>query len=141
MSKIFVTPYPNKNEKSDQFGYWYFRAFLSPTITDDELIQHIASDSKVERTKVFTIHSAIKKQIVELLCNGHQLEIPHLGKLKLSVNSKGTQTAEEYNAGTCIRKVRIILTPNQEIKDALKKVKYQKKFVKTKDVTPDPPTP
>ena len=64
-----------------------------------------------------------------------------LRTVAMSSNLQGTQTAEEYNAGTCIRKVRIILTPNQEIKDALKKVKYQKKFVKTKDVTPDPPTP
>ncbi len=141
MGKIWVTPYQNMNEKSDQFGWWYFRPSLYLTITDDDLVDFIARDSKLERSKVYAIHCAITKQIVELLCNGHQLEIPYLGKLKLSVRSKGTQTAEEYNAGTCIKKVRIVLTPDTKIKEELKKVKFQKDFDKEKKTQPEPPTP
>ena len=45
MGKMNVVPYQNKNEKSDQFGWWYFRAKLFPMIENDELVNHIASDS------------------------------------------------------------------------------------------------
>lgn len=140
MGMIDVTPYQNNNRKSDQYGFWYFRTRLYPTIMDEELLNHIANDSKVERSKVPVVNNAVSKQIVELLCNGHQLRIPHIGTLKLSVSSTGTETAEEYHAGHCIKKVRIILTPDTEIKNELKKIKFRKVY-KEKKETPTPPEP
>ncbi len=142
MGMMNVTPYQNKNEKSDFYLYWYMRAALFPTIPNNELIDHIASDSRLDRSKVPVANSAVTKQVIELLCNGHPLTIPHIGTLKLSVRSKGTQTAEEYNAGKCITKVRLVLTPCKEIKDELKKMKYQKWYYTEKgSPEPDPPTP
>lgn len=139
---INVIPYQNNNKKSDYFGYWYFRAKLFPTILSDELVNHIASDSKVERSKVPVVNHAVSKQVTELLCNGHQLTIPHIGILKLSVCSKGAKTAEEYHAGQCITKVRLVLTPCKEIKDELNKVKYRKVYYTKKGTPePEPPTP
>lgn len=142
MGMIDVVPYRNNNEKSDQFHFWYFRAKLFPTIQNDELLNHIASDSKIERSKVPLVNSAILKQIVELLCNGHQLTIPHIGTLRLSVSSKGTESAEDYNAGQCITKVRLVLNPCKEIKNELKKMKFKKVYYTKKgSPSPEPPEP
>ena len=142
MSMMNVIPYQNNNEKSDYFGWWYFRAKLFPTIKNDELLSHIASDSRLDREKVPVVNSAVTKQVIELLCNGHQLNIPHIGTLRLSISSKGTKTAQEYHAGQCITKVRLVLTPCKEVKDALKKVKFRKVYYTKKgNPGPEPPTP
>ena len=90
MGTVFVTPYQNNNTKSPSYAKWFFRVFHTQTIYDSDLEDHISLDSKVERSKVGIIDDAITKQIGELLCNGHPIRIPHLGLLKMSVNSKGT---------------------------------------------------
>lgn len=137
---IDVVPYQNNNRKSDYFGYWYFRVKLLPTIVSDELANHIASDSKIERAKVLAINDAVTKQARELLCNGHAIHIPHLGTLKLGVSSSGTETSEEYKAGSCIKNVHLVLVLDQEIKETLKRVKYRKVLIEKKE-TPTPPEP
>ena len=49
-----------------------------------------------------------------------------LGILKLGVNSKGTATVSEFNAGTDIKNVHLVLVPEKEIKDELAKIKFTK---------------
>ncbi len=126
MGTVFATPYQNKNTKSAAYGKWFFRIFHTQTIVDSDLEDHIAADSKVERSKVGIIDNAITKQIGELLCNGHPIRIPHLGLLKLSVNSEGALSVSEFNANKNIKNVHIILTPDAEIKAALNELKFEK---------------
>ncbi len=140
MGMIDVEPYQNNNQKSDFYHFWYFRTNLFTTIANDELVDHIAKDSKVERAKVTVANGAVTKQIAELLCNGHSIRIPHLGILKLSVTSTGAKTVDEYNAGQNITNVHLVLTPDKEIKEELKKMKYRKTYTKKRE-TPTPPTP
>jgi hypothetical protein len=60
--------------------------------------------------------------------------------LKLSVSSSGTTTSEEYTAGSCIKNVHLVLVPDKEIKEALKKIKFRKVLIDKKE-TPTPPEP
>ncbi len=126
MAIIRVKPYQNKNEKSLAFGKWFMHTHLNTPLDINDLANHMASDSKIERTLVATINNAITKQIAELLCNGHPIRIKHLGLLKLGVNSKGSETVSEFNAGTDIKNVHIVLRPDAEIKEELRKIKFEK---------------
>lgn len=83
------------NSKSLAFGKWFMRTFLNSVLDINDLANHMANDSKIERTLVANINSAITRQIVELLCNGHPIRILHIGLLKLGVNSKGESTVRE----------------------------------------------
>ena len=74
----------------------------------------------------------ITRQIEELLCNGHPIRIPHLGLLRLGVNSKRTETVSKFNAGTAIKNVHLNLLPDQEIKDELQKMKFEKVYYSAK---------
>lgn len=132
MGTVRVKPYQNTNVKSLAYGKWFMHTFLNSPIGIDELAEHMANDSKIERTLVATINSAINKQIAELLCNGHPIRIPHLGILKLGVNSKGTATVSEYNAASDIKNVHIVLLPDKEIKEELKKIKFEKFYYEMK---------
>lgn len=126
MGSVFVTPYQNKNTKSAAYGKWYFRIFHTQTIVDSDLEDYIAADSKIERSKVGVIDDAITKQIEELLCNGHPIRIPHLGLIKVSVNSEGADTVSEFNAGKAIKNVHLVFTPDKKIKAALRELKFEK---------------
>lgn len=126
MAIIRVKPYQNKNSKSLAFGKWFMRTYLNQPHDINEIAFHMASDSAIERTMVANINKAITKQIVELLCSGHPIQIPHFGTLKLGVNSKGTATVSEYNAGTDIKNVHLVLVPEKEIKEELTKIKFTK---------------
>lgn len=126
MGKIRVKPYKNNNEKSSAYGKWFMRVHLNTPFDVNDLADHIQSDSKVERTEVATTNSAVNKQIAELLCNGHPIRIPHLGMLKLGVSSKGTETVSEFNAGTDIKDIHIVLVLDPEIKKELKSLKFEK---------------
>ena len=132
MGKVRVKPYQNKNMESRAYGKWFMRVFLNSKIDINELSNHIASDSKVERSEVVTVNSAVNKQIVELLCNGHPIRIPHLGMLKLGVHSKGTASLEEFNAGTHIKDIHIILVLDQEIKNELANLSFEKYYEEMK---------
>lgn len=126
MGKIQVKPYKNNNEKSSAYGKWFMRVHFYSKVAFNILSEHIQKDSKVERAEVTTANSAVNKQVAELLCNGHPIRIPHLGILKLGVNSNGTETVSEFNAGTDIKGIHIVLVPDKEIKNELKNLQFEK---------------
>ena len=133
MGNLRVTPYQNNNSHSDAYGKWYMRAFYNQTLDVTELADHIARDSKVERSKVATITQAVMKQIGELLCNGHPIRVPHLGMLKLGVTSEGADSIQEFNARTAIKDLYIKLVPDTEIKKALRDMKFTKILIDQKE--------
>ena len=128
MAIIRVTPYKNNNSKSLAFG--------NSVLDINDLANHMANDSKIERTMVANINSAITRQIVELLCNGHPIRIPHFGLLKLGVNSKGESTVSDFNAGSDIKNVHLLLQIDEELKQELSKIKFEKVYYKMQEATP-----
>ena len=126
MGSIRAEPYQNTNISSTAYGKWYFRPFYDQTLDVEELANQIMWDSKVERSKMQAVVAAVIKQIREHLCNGKPIRVPHLGLLKLGVSSKGVATVQEYNAGTDIKNLRILLYPDQEIKRELREMRYVK---------------
>lgn len=125
MGKMRVTPYKN-NSKMAKADKWYMRPHYDRKIDAEELIEHIVMDSRIERSLVDVVVRAIVKQISEELCNGHPIQIPYLGIMKLGVTSEGADSPEEYNATKHITDLHISLTPDKEIKKALKKISFEK---------------
>ena len=130
MGTIKVIPVQNMNTESVAYGKWYMKAKMDHTLSVNELESHILMDSKVERSQVSEIVRAILRQVNELLCNGHAIRIPHLGILKLGINSTGTDTVDEWNATNNITGIHVYLLPDQEIKDELARLHYEKFYYK-----------
>ena len=126
MGTIKVMPYQNNNPYSRAYRKWYMQTHLNVTLDVDELAYHISLDSNVERSRVSEVARAIVKQIDELLCNGHAIRIPHLGMLKLTAKSKGAEKVSEFNANREIEKLKLTLLPDKEIKQELKKIRFEK---------------
>ena len=129
MGKMRVTPYQNKNDKMVKaYGKWFMRAKPYGALSVEDLSNHIAMDSKVERTLVGEITKAVVKQMKELLMNGHPIRVPHLGLLKVQVSTEGAETKEEFNAGKHVKNAHLILVPTVEIKEEMRKMKFEKDY-------------
>lgn len=140
MGKMKVTPFLNKNSRmAKAYGKWFMRAKPYGALDMEDLSNHIAMDSKVERTMVSQITKAVVKQMKELLMNGHPIRIPHLGLLKVQVSTEGAETKEEFNAGKHVKNAHLILVPTTEIKEEMRKMKFEKDYDPTKpyDVVTD----
>ena len=127
-----VTPFLNKNSRmAKAYGKWFMRAKPYGALDMEDLSNHIAMDSKVERTMV--------SQITKLLMNGHPIRIPHLGLLKVQVSTEGAETKEAFNAGKHVKNAHLILVPTTEIKEEMRKMKFEKDYDPTKpyDVVTD----
>ena len=126
MAKVTIEVYQILNTKSPAYGKFFGRVRQNSTIESATLCKHAAMDSGIEEGEVAMVSDAVLKQVKELLLNGHPIRIPHLGLLKMSVNSKGTTSVSEYNAGHEITNIHLVFTPDAEIKAELESLKFEK---------------
>ena len=57
---------------------------------------------------------------LQQLLQGHSVEIPDIGTLRLTFRSEGVDQPEDFRAQTMISKPRILFTPKPEIRDAIR---------------------
>lgn len=94
MGKIIIELYQNNNEKSDNYKNFYGRARKATPVDATTLSEHAASDSNIESSDIANIYDAEFKQIQELACNGHAIQLDGWGTFKLTVSSKGVSEAD-----------------------------------------------
>ena len=61
---------------------------------------------------------------MQQLLQGHSVEVPGIGSLRISFSSKGVDNPEDFNARTMISSPRIIFRPKPEVKNAIKEGMY-----------------
>lgn len=141
MGKIIIELYQNNNEKSDNYKNFYGRARKATPVDATTLSEHAASDSNIESSDIANIYDAEFKQIQELACNGHAIQLDGWGTFKLAVSSKGVSEADvkarhpefdptkedirKYLSAKQVKKARLVFIPCQEIKEALRSVKFE----------------
>ena len=141
MGKLIIELYQNNNEKSDNYKNFYGRVRKATSVDANTLGEHAANDSNIEASEIANIYDAEFKQIQELACNGHAIRLDGWGTFKLSVSSKGISEAEviarhpefdptkddirKYLSANQVKKAKLVFTPCQEIKDALRSVKFE----------------
>lgn len=94
------------------------------TISVEDLADHIASDSHVERSKVAVITDSLIKQIREMVLNGHSIKVPHLGTFKPKIKSELAPNPESIDASSFTAKVTF--TPSVELKRELQASRIEK---------------
>lgn len=94
------------------------------TISVEDLAEHIAADSRVERSKVAVITDSLIKQIREMVLNGHKIVVPHLGSFKPKIKSELAINPESVDAASFSAKVRF--SPSVELKRDLQAARIEK---------------
>lgn len=105
------------------------------TIDVSDLADHIAADSRIERSKVAVITDSLIKQIREMVLNGHKITVPHLGSFKPKIKSTMAINPESVDAATFT--ARVAFRPSAELKTELQSARIEKT---TLVAAPDAPT-
>lgn len=110
-------------------GQYYARPALASVISTDDLNDLIAADSQVERAEVAQVTDAICKQIKELVCNGHSIQVGTLGTFSIGFSAK-VQSSAEAVTGRDVRRVNVRLYESKYIKNELKATRFKAAPVK-----------
>lgn len=106
-------------------GQFFAKPVLAGTISADDLNDLIAQDSQVERAEVAQVTDAICKQIKELVCNGHSIQVGTLGTFSIGFNA-AVQTSEAAVSGRDVKRVNVRLYESKYIKTELKATRFEK---------------
>lgn len=106
-------------------GMYYAQVASAGKISADDLNDLIAQDSQVERSEVAVVTDAITKQIMELVCNGHSIQVGTLGTFSVGFNAKVQPTEAEVSAKD-VRKINVRLYESKYVKNELKATRFDK---------------
>jgi predicted histone-like DNA-binding protein len=101
---------------------YVLRPWRYSTIRKEELYDMAAQDSGLNVEQLKAASEAVLAEIQQLLTNGHGLELGRLGKIRLVVNAKTVEDAEDVSTDL-IRRQRIVLTPSPELKAEMLRTK------------------
>lgn len=94
------------------------------TIDVNDLADHIAADSRIERSKIAVITDSLIKQITEMVLNGHSISVPHLGTFSPKIKSKLAPSSTLIDANSFVAKVNF--SPSVELKRDLQSTRIEK---------------
>lgn len=115
---------------------YVIRPVRSVNIGKDELADMASRDSGLRREQIIAVIGSFEKQVTQLVCNGHHVQMGLLGNLGFTINAKATDTAAEAGAIQVYRR-NLRYIPSRQLKEAWKSVTLTMSEV----VTPEEPEP
>lgn len=109
-------------------GMFYAQVASAGVISTDDLNDLIAADSQVERSEVAQVTDAITKQIKELVCNGHSIQVGTLGTFSIGFNAKVQPSAAEVTSRD-VKRVNVRLYESKYVKTELKATRFDKELI------------
>ncbi len=97
---------------------YVLRPWRYNTIRRDELYEMAAQDSGLNVEQLKAASAAVLEEVRQLLLNGHGLELGGLGKIRLVLNAKSVEDAEDVSADL-IQRQRVVLSPSPRLKAKL----------------------
>lgn len=99
----------------DHKPYYYARAQYDGVTKLDDIAQMVEQISAISTGDVLSVLNTLGKIVATELANGRIVDLGDLGRIRLSLRSKGVATAEEVKRET-IQTTRAIFVPGQAIR-------------------------
>lgn len=91
----------------------------------DKLTERIEQVSTVSGADIRAVLYALVKVSGDLISEGNIVRLGDLGSLRVSVSSKGEESAEDVKASS-IKSTRVVFSPGKMLKNVLKTITFQK---------------
>jgi predicted histone-like DNA-binding protein len=104
---------------------YYAQAVRKGVYTLEKLSREVAYKSTMSEGDVTGVLITLVETMGTFLEEGYQVELGHLGSLRVSINSRGEATPEEVSAAS-VRKARILFRPGERIRKMLSSIKFVK---------------
>ena len=108
---IFYRLSQNNMDGSKMFGKWYGRAVHLGTINLAGIAEQIQANTTAKEADVKAVLTELVEVMQRELQASNRVRIDGIGTFKVTFASKGADTAKEYNPTECVKKFRIIFTP------------------------------
>ncbi|MGN1264098.1 MAG: HU family DNA-binding protein [Prevotella sp.] len=112
---VFYRLYQNNNEKVGQYKMWYARAVAINKVTTNDLAKTIEANCTVKRADILAVLSELVVAMTNELQDSKRVVLDGLGSFKLAINSIPSVSAKDFNAGSNVKKVRVIFSPEAHI--------------------------
>lgn len=116
---------------------YVIRPVRSVNIGKDELADMASRDSGLRREQIIAVIGSFEKQVTQLVCNGHHVQMGLLGNLGFTVNAKATDTAAEAGAVQVYRR-NLRYIPSRQLREAWNSVTLTMDNVITPEPEPEP---
>lgn len=108
------------------------RLLQSDTISEEEIITKLSSATNISESKIQYIFLALKDELLKAIIDGRPVDVPFLGRFKLSMKSKST--TNQQDAGLkMIEKLGVNFFPNKNLTSKIDKQNILFKRVYSKE--------
>lgn len=99
-------------------NYYVTRVVARGDIDGNDLVSEAAEDSTISKATMYAAMAAVVLQFKELLLRGYIVELPGVGRFRVS-GSCTSQTDLDSAGADSLHTRRILYTPDSDLKDAL----------------------
>ncbi len=104
---------------------WYATPATKGAMDADETARMAVADTTLSKGEFKHAMEVASEKLIPLILSGISVTIGDLGKLRLSFGSKGVENIDDFDAQTMIQNAKIIFTPSQTLKQALKTATFE----------------
>jgi predicted histone-like DNA-binding protein len=114
-----------KNPQTPQVqGKFYANAVNAGKLTVKDFAKEIAGRSSLTRGDIENVLNNFLDELPTFLKLGLSVKLGEFGTVRLSLNSEGADTPQEFKTDL-IKGVKVIFTPSADLKEGLKDIKYE----------------
>lgn len=113
--RYVVRPKRNPQDKEAEPKF-YAVVSSRGTTTTRELAENISAATTFQLPDVVAVLAALQLVVCEELAKGNVVSLGSLGYLKMTMNSKGTITGEDYSISTCLKSVNCRFITSKHLK-------------------------
>lgn len=113
--RYVVRPKCNPREK-DEAPKYYAVVSSRGTTTTRELAENISLSTTLQLPDVVAVLAALQLVVCEELAKGNTVSLGSLGYLKMTMNSRGALTGEDYKISSCLKNVNCRFITSKHLK-------------------------
>lgn len=103
---------------AEQPGKYYGCLVSTSQIGIDEIATRISATCTVTRHDCLAVLSALQEQIIFALQEGKRVSLGDVGHFRTIAQGSGCDTEEEYDT-SYFKRLKVLFTPNKELKNAI----------------------
>ena len=108
---IFYRLKQNNIADSKMYGKWYGKAVHTQVVSTAQLASIMQENCTVKYSDIQAVIAELVTTMKRELLDSKRVKINGLGSFKVSISSRGADSAKEYNAKDCVKRYRILFQP------------------------------
>lgn len=106
-------------QKREEASKWYAVPSSESAMSGKALTRAATANTSTSAIEMEAAMEYLAAFIPVQLLQGHTVKVPGLGSFRISFKSKGVSDITSFNAGSMISDVRILFTPDKELRESV----------------------